>query len=294
MAIITGVISKLSGSVGSLTFARLGDVTVVREKIERKRTSRRTWRQMRRRVLWSNLVNLYRAFGGTLHPSFEDRAANRSDFNEFMSVNIGGQGVALTAEEARQGACVVAPYQLTRGSLPGVLVSIDSSHQVVTDISLGSLTIGSSTTLQAFSTALLENNEAWADGDQLSVYVAVQEVDGVSGMPRVSLKAYEVTLDVNDGETLIEDIVGANLLGVQDGMLKLNSTLIGGVAVVHSRKERGVTKVSSQRFVVDNPTLAQYQIAGAVNAAVLSYGDVVQDDFLTPNIDIPMADTVNP
>ena len=85
MAIFSGIISRLRGSIGQLTFARVGGKTVVREKVERKAVPTRTRRQMRRRVVWANLVNLYRAFSGTLHPSFENKERGRSDYNEFMS-----------------------------------------------------------------------------------------------------------------------------------------------------------------------------------------------------------------
>lgn len=78
MAIFSGIISRLRGSIGQLTFARVGGKTVVREKVERKAVPTRTRRQMRRRVVWANLVNLYRAFSGTLHPSFENKERGRS------------------------------------------------------------------------------------------------------------------------------------------------------------------------------------------------------------------------
>ena len=46
----------------------------------------------------------------------------------------------------------------------------------------------------------------------------------------------------------------------------------GGVAMVHSRKLKGQTVVSTQSFVVNNSYLASYQTAAAFNSAVKSYG----------------------
>ena len=291
MAILNGINTKLRGSIGQYTFQRLNGQTVAKEKVEKKAVPVRTLTQMMRRVRWANLVNLYRSFEGTLHPSFESKDPRVSDYNMFMQANIGSSNVALTKSEAVQGACVIAAYQITRGQLPGIMVSVDSSHAFNTDISVGGLTIGASTTLKAFSDAIIQNNPTWRDGDQLSLYVATQEVDGVSGMPRVSMQAIEVTLDTSDEDTLLEDITGQNVYDVQDGMLKYKGVVIGGVACVHSRKVNGKTLVSTQRFVVDNPSLAPYTSQAAFDTAIESYGGVNKEQFLTPNVDTVYAPT---
>ena len=291
MAILNGINTKLRGSIGQYTFQRLNGQTVAKEKVEKKAIPVRTLTQMMRRVRWANLVNMYRAFEGTLHPSFESKDPRVSDYNMFMQANIGSSNVALSKNEAVQGACVVAPYQITRGQLPGIMVSIDSSHMAVTDISVASLSIGASTTLKAFSDAIIQNNPTWRDGDQLSLYVATQTVDGVSGMPRVEMQAIEVTLDTSDEDTLLVDITGQNVYDVQDGMLKYKGVVMGGVACVHSRKVNGKTIVSTQRLIVDNPTLAQYTTQAAFDTAIQSYGGVNKEQFLTPNVDNVYAPT---
>jgi hypothetical protein len=291
MAILNGINTKLRGSIGQYTFQRLNGQTVAKEKVEKKAIPVRTLTQMLRRVRWANLVNMYRAFEGTLHPSFESKDPRVSDYNMFMQANIGSSNVALSKNEAVQGACVVGPYQITRGQLPGILVGIDSSHMAVTDISVGGLSIGASTTLKAFSDAIIQNNDTWHDGDQISLYVATQEVDSTTGIPRVNMKAIEVTLDTSDEDTLLEDITGQNVYDVQDGMLKYKGVVIGGLACVHSRKVNGKTIVSTQRFVVDNPSLAPYTSQAAFDTAIESYGGVNKEQFLTPNVDNVYAPT---
>ena len=291
MAILNGINTKLRGSIGQYTFQRLNGQTVAKEKVEKKAIPVRTLTQMMRRVRWANLVNMYRAFEGTLHPSFESKDPRVSDYNMFIQANINSSNVAISKNEAVQGACVVAAYQITRGQLPGIMVSVDSSHAFTTDISVGGLSIGASTTLKAFSDAIIQNNPTWRDGDQLSLYIATQEVDGVSGMPRVSMQAIEVTLDTSDEDTLLEDITGQNVYDVQDGMLKYKGVVIGGVACVHSRKVNGKTIVSTQRFVVDNPSLAPYTSQAAFDTAIESYGGVNKEQFLTPNVDNVYAPT---
>jgi len=285
MAVLTGINTTLRGSVGQYTYTQLGGQTVVKQKVARKATPSRTRRQMVRRVAWANLVNLYRAFSGTLHPSFENRDRRVSDYNEFMSANLGSNNVALTAAEARQGGCVVAGYQVTRGSLPSVGVQFGNTNVPVTDIGMGGITIGASTTVKTFSRAIIDNNPAWSHGDQLTVFVAHQQQDTGTGVPRVVIDAVELTLDVNDEVSLLGELVEANFFTVEEGKLAVGGALNGGIAVVHSRLTAGGTKVSTQFFVVNNSLLGRYQSEEATAAAIASYGGLPTQAFLTPNLD---------
>lgn len=285
MAILTGINSKMRGKVGNWVYARLNGQTVAKEKAEKKATPVRTTRQMRRRMQWANLVNLYSSFNGTLHPSFESKPVTQSDYNLFISSNIGANPVYLTKEQARQGGCLVAAYQITRGKLPSIAVEYGSGNVPESDIALGTLTIGAGTTLKAFSDAIIQNNSNWRSGDQLSLYVATQSVDANTSVPRVGITAVEVTLDTSDDSTLLSDIPNTSLFAVVDGSLALSGPVNGGVAFVHSRYVNGTTSVSTQFFVVNNSYLAQYQTTGAYDNAVDSYGGINKDDFLTPNLD---------
>ena len=83
-------------------------------------------------------------------------------------------------------------------------------------------------------------------------------------------------------------------VGLVEDCLALSGPVNGGVAMVHSRKLKGQTVVSTQSFVVNNSYLASYQTAAAFNSAVKSYGGVDSDQFLTPNLDDVVAIDVNP
>ena len=258
--------------------------------MERKEIPSRTFAQMRHRVRWANLVNLFRAFTGTLHPSFESRPQGVSDFNMFISSNIGGSPVYLTSQEATQGGAVVAPYQITRGSLPSVeVVANGPNGEVGTDISLGSLTIGESTTLKQFSDAVVNNNANYQNGDQISCFVAKQSTNSVTGVPYVEIDAYEVTLDQTDNETLLSEFdpngVVFTTMASSD-KLGMSQTVNGGVAYVHSRKTPSGTKVSTQELLVNNTLLPNYQSDAKMLEAVKSYGGTTTDAFLTPNVDL--------
>lgn len=285
MAILTGINSKMRGKVGNWVYARLNGQTIAKEKADKKATPTRTRAQMLTRMQWANLVNLYGSFKGTLHPSFENKPMTRSDYNMFISANVNANPVYLTQNQARQGGCLVAAYQITRGKLPSVTVEFGNNNTPESSIAVGSLTIGNSTTLKAFSDAIIQNNTGWLSGDQLSVYVAHQLMDANTGVPRVEINAIEVTLDSGGDTTMLSDLVETSFFSVVDGCLALSGPVNGGVAFVHSRYVNGKTSVSTQFFVVNNSYLAQYQTSAALNNAVVSYGGINKDDFLTPNID---------
>lgn len=275
----------MRGKVGNWVYARLNGQTIAKEKADKKATPTRTRAQMLTRMQWANLVNLYGSFKGTLHPSFENKPMTRSDYNMFISANVNANPVYLTQNQARQGGCLVAAYQITRGKLPSISVEFGNNNVPETNIAVGSLTLGNSTTLKAFSDAIIQNNSGWMSGDQLSVFVAHQLMDANTGVPRVEINAVEITLDSAGDTTMLSDLVDASFFSVVDGCLALSGPVNGGVAFVHSRYVNGKTSVSTQFFVVNNTYLAQYQTSAAWNNAVLSYGGINKDDFLTPNLD---------
>lgn len=275
----------MRGKVGNWVYARLNGQTIAKEKADKKATPTRTRAQMLTRMQWANLVNLYGAFKGTLHPSFENKPMTRSDYNMFISANVNANPVYLTQNQARQGGCLVAAYQITRGKLPSISVEFGNNNIPESSIAVGSLTIGNSTTLKAFSDAIIQNNTGWLSGDQLSVFVAHQMMDANTGVPRVEINAVEITLDSAADTTMLSDLVETSFFSVVDGCLALSGPVNGGVAFVHSRYVNGKTSVSTQFFVVNNSYLAQYQTSAAWNNAVLSYGGINKDDFLTPNLD---------
>ena len=171
-----------------------------------------------------------------------------------MHANLGKNPVYLTKEQASMRGAVVASYMVTMGSLSPINVEFGNNDIPECDIALGSLTLGNSTTLKAFSDAVVQNNSDWRSGDQLSVYIARQMVDAGTGVPRVVIEAVEVTLDTAGDTTLLSDLMDTSLFGVVDGC----------------------------------------QTAAAFNSAVKSYGGVDSDQFLTPNLDDVVAIDVNP
>ena len=205
MAIISSAaIGKAKGSLGNLTYRYRSGATIASQKIFQT-TDKKSVRQMIARVGWGNLVNLWQAFVGSLHPSFEAAQGRVSDFNLFMGRNR-GMAPYLTREFARLGGCIVGPYMVTEGGLQAIDMGTTAQGIITSNLKLGSLAITDETTLAAFSAAIIANNEGWQYGDQLSVFIAYQSVDSVTGVPRVAISASEVTLK-NDPETVVADLV---------------------------------------------------------------------------------------
>lgn len=292
MAKFTGVLRKMDGSLGDLTFRQLNGQTVVSEKII-KATNPRTAKQMKHRSQFLNVVAFGQLINEFNHPAFENKPRTMSDINAFVQANLGVVNVYLTKGAKLQGGCVVAGYQVTRGSLPALSISAGTGDVPVTDISLGSLTLSPSTTLKEFSSAIVGANSGYANGDQISAYVFAQSVNSETQVPYVDMKAFEVTLDITDDETLLRDVVPADAFSLVDGHLGASQAVDGGIVWIHSRKnDSGKTLVSTQNIYVTNSILANYQSTDAMWASMESLGyEGREEPFLTPNVDDVLTPT---
>lgn len=287
MAIIKSLaVGKAKGSAGNLTYTYQGGDTIMKGKVAFPKIPR-TFRQMNQRVAWANLVNFWRGLEGYMHPSFELAAGRVSDFNLYMSRNINSERVFLTRSNAAAGETIVAPYKVTEGSLTSIIMEAGENGVIHSSIGVGSLQIDDETTLAAFSAAVRANNTGWEYGDQLSAFVFIQTTDVVSGVNRMTCKAFEITL-AEDDNTLLLDLVNNDptcFAVTTGGKLGLTSAINGGAVYVHSRIENGETLVSSQSVFVTNNVLNSFTTAAARTAAIQSYGGKLSNEFLTPEID---------
>lgn len=275
MAILNGLIRKMSGSVGDFTFSHSGGRTIVSEKIT-STTDRKTSAQQRTRMKWANIIQMYKGIMPLLHNAFENKAVGLSDYNMFVKLNMQHQPVYLSKSEVSGGACVVAPYTITQGSLPSIVVTDD-----VTDILLGRLIIDATTTVAQFSNAVVQSNPNYDYGDQISYYDVEQLVNASTGLPYGVFKGYAVVLDKNDNALLLGQ-VPAEAFCILNGFLG-HAEVTGNRAFawVHSRKSNGKTKVSTQTLIDHNALLSDYTGDGAYQVAVESYGGE-SDMFLSP------------
>ena len=284
MAILNGLIRKMSGSTGDFTFKQLNGQTVVSEKVTQMRNPRSA-AQMQTRTKFTNIVSMYRGIRPLINYGFETKAKGCSDYNMFVRVNMQQTPVYLTKQQVAGGACVAAPYQITQGSLPAIVIS-GTGNSAKTDIYLGALTIGATTTVAQFAQAVVENNADYKYGDQISYFLVKQKVNEETGIPYCQFSACKVVLDAADSTTKLWDVVFRNGFSTQDSSLAHSGN--DGDCVfcwVHSRKaSNGKTLVSSQMLLSANSILADYQGDMAYNLASSSYGQSMTA-FLSPDGD---------
>ncbi len=281
MAILNGLIRKMSGSTGDFTFKQLNGQTVVSEKVTQMRNPR-TSAQMQTRTKFTNIVSMYRGIRPLINYGFESKSKGCSDYNMFVRVNMQKTPVYLTKQQVAGGACVAAPYQITQGSLPAIVIS-GTGNGSVTDIHLGVTSITNATTVAQFAKAVVDNNPDYRYGDQISFFKVEQKVNAETNIPYCQFSAWKVVLDASDTETKLWDIVAREGFSTSDGCLAHSNANFDGVfGWVHSRKSNGKTLVSSQSLINASTILADYQGDLAYNLASSSYGQS-SSAFLVPD-----------
>ena len=284
MAILKGIISKMNGSAGNLTFKQTGGQTVVSEKVTQT-TDAKTELQQKQRMKWANVIRMYQVLRPYMKLAFGGSQNGRTDYNKFVSVNLALLPVYLTKAEVNAGACVVAPYKITQGKLKSISVA-GKAGEAVTNISLGTLTITADTTVAEFSNAVVQHNKFFEYGDQITYFLVSQEINDVTATPMADVDACCIVLDKNKDAKLLS-LVDPRGFASRDGYLAAQADAdFGnhGMVWIHSRKNAsdGTTMVSAQFLVCDNSLLAQYQGQDAYDTAVNSYGGV-NTTYLTPS-----------
>lgn len=282
MARLTGIISKLNGSAGNLTFRQNGGQTIVSEKITQT-TNAKTELQQKHRMKWANIIREYQVLQPYMKLAFGGTRNGRNDYNKFMSTNLSMTPVYLTKAEVNAGMCIVAPYEITHGSVKSICVS-GKGKKAVTDISLGTLNITETTTVAEFSNAVIQNNKLYNYGDQITYFLVYQVVNEVTNIPMAEVDACCIVLN-KSSEAKLLSLVDARGFSVQEGFLAAqanNDFGDHGMVWIHSRKQNGKTLISTQCLICENNLLEVYQSEDAYQDAVDSYGGV-SDVYLTPS-----------
>ena len=294
MGKIFGANTKISGKVGQLLYRQTRTGTVISELPVKPAIPRRSARQMDRRTQWGNLAAIYKQFDSMLRRGYENLPPQMSVFNAFIQANIDVVKVYITKTIRLNGGAILAPYQITRGSLPSISMAKNASNILVSGIRLGTLAIDANTTVGQFSQAVIDNNDNFDEGDQLTFFHGIQSIDTVTRTPRATIRGYKVVLSTAE-DTKLWDVVDRIGFSVTDNCLATSQQITNGAAVwVHSRETAdGALKVSTQLFFVENSALATYQGRTAFTAAANSYGginsaavylqpEVVGIDLVTP------------
>lgn len=275
MGKLFGVNTRISGKVGQYIFRQTKTGTVVSEAPVKPSTPLRTQRQMDIRTQWANLGAVYKLFDSMLRRGFEELPPGMNVYNAFIQANLGVVKVYITKKMRLNGGVILAPYQITRGSLPSINMTLTSANILQSSVCIDSLVIDATTTVGAFSQAVLENNEAFLEGDQITFFHGSQTIDMVTRTPRATIKGYKIVLDTAD-DTMLWDHVSPIGFSSVNNFVGASQVITDGAAVwVHSREDiDGDLKVSTQFLYVENAALATYQNNSALVASINSYGGV--------------------
>lgn len=289
MGILKNIVNaKVSGNVGSMNFRKRGSQTVVAERSysNSSKGNGASLLQRAHRSRLANVVNFFRTIKAIEARAWQNKPENTSDFNMLSKYNLAASPIFLTKQEAQAGASVIAPYEVSRGTLPSLAQAFETGKfnvgvNVAADFSLDTKTLGE------LSTAIINNNDGWQNGDKLSIAIlshAIKEVAGIN-VPMTSVAYVEITLDASS-VLLCKDIPG-----ISAGTLSFNSAgdlLVGATCnacfAIHSRKIQGVLETSSQSIVMkDSADVIFTQYSGAVqqDLAMASYG-YQSEVLLTP------------
>ena len=274
MAKISGVATQLSGKVGQLIYRQTKYGTVVYEA-KKASVPQRTEAQMQVRTQWGNMAAVYRQFNQTLKKGFEGLNGKMNDYNAFIQANTNVVKVYVPKSVRLNGGSVLAPYQITRGSMPSIAMTKNAGGVLVSDLNVGSLVIGEETTVADLANAVIALNEGYEAGDQVTFFYGQQTTDAVTGIPRARIYGYKVMLNPGDSTPLLEVVSSVGFSSV-DGKLGMDRAIVDGAAVwIHSR-ENGTSglKVSTQYLYVDSSVLAGYQTSQAMAGAANSYGGI--------------------
>ena len=234
--------------------------------------------QMGQRVKWANLVAFYRANASWMPKAFENKKPTQSDYNKFMSLNAANSRIYLTKEQARQGACVVDSYRVSDGTLQPVDIFPTEQNWVTNLYITGLDKLDATTTVAAFSTALLASNAGLRSGDQLSFIRVTQLFNNTTDIPYVQVRAYELLIS-EQGPGLVKDFWPIELIALGQeqetpALMVKNNNKQGGFAIIVSRTQGGRVLVSPSQITQVNMSdvINQYSSSAALQAAIDSYG----------------------
>lgn len=301
----SGGIRNLIGRVGGNVYYMNKGQNIARE-LAPAVSNPRSEGQMAQRMQWANMVALYRVNQPWMkRGAFESKKQTWSDYNAFVSANSGLNPVWLTKDEVARGASVIAPYIITKGSLPSVVVVADQANEeFYTDLYTGDdLSISGTTTAAELSRALLDNNNGLREGDQISAILNIQQT--TDGVPYVLARYYEFIIDSTDNRTLAD--LGLDSVFVNDNYDDMERLCIFtegdtcGCACVISRTISGNIQVSTQALVLTDSAItynALYTTDAAFQQASQSYGET-DANFLAAgysgkasNVRVPVSQSI--
>lgn len=279
------LMNTASGKLGSMVIYRAKGEQRVRTYVKTV-ANPKTTSQMGQRTQLSNLVSLYRVMKVVLNNAFTDKKPQQSDYNAFVSRNLNTVNVYTPKAMAQAQGAVVAPYQISSGSIAAIEVS-GTGINAVTNLAVGkTFQISEATTVAQLSKALISNNEDIIAGMQLSYISVFQNQSVATGYPYCTAYMYKLVLNLDNPEK-VYNILPPHAVAVVNGFLGHGEFVHDGAfAWILSQKDsKGKLNVSPQRLIVTSDDLyLAYSTEVARDAAGTSYGET-PDPFLRPSGD---------
>ena len=276
---------KMNGKVGAYSFyTSTGGRQVARianNSSNYGETAKRTVAMQTRRSRWGNLVSFYSANKDLMARAYERKAANISDYNRFMQLNIPLASVSLVKDDFMRGMAILQEYVIADGSLPEIDVAEVGEEGCVFNLLTKIDGEFADKTIGQVSVDLLDNNPQLQAGDQLT-FVSYTNAGTTPSTIRIYRHLCEMTIDTNSavsfGSLKYANIIAGNGLKV----VIAGQGDVFGQAIIHSRSVGGSLLVSRAKITLNNDTLVeQFSEPEAVKRAINSYG-VDSEKLLEP------------
>ena len=272
----------ITGSVDDVVYKNYNGKVVVCRKQTTYRDAK-TEGQVVYRVKMRNIQNIYAALKEALRGNFQDKTGRQTDYSRFQGVNMQKPAVYLNKSEVAMKAQVVAPYIVSFGTLVPIEYEL-KDNSLVTNISLGNLSITPDTTVSEIALAIVKNNDGWEYDDCLE-FMVVRQSEGKT--PTAKCSFAHLSLDRNDTSKVSEALVVRNTNQIElgssaDGFLQMNVSDNGGFAVIRKRMASKGLMTSTQELAINNPLFDQYHSEKSKQKAMDSYGVNRNKSFLVP------------
>ena len=272
----------ITGSVDDVVYKYYNGKVVVCRKQTTYRDAK-TEGQVVYRVKMRNIQNIYAALKEALRGNFQDKTGRQTDYSRFQGVNMQKPAVYLNKNEVAMKAQVVAPYIVSFGTLVPIEYEL-KDNSLVTNISLGNLSITPDTTVSEIALAIVKNNDGWEYDDCLE-FMVVRQSEGKT--PTAKCSFAHLSLDRNDTSKVSEALVVRNTNQIElgssaDGFLQMNVSDNGGFAVIRKRMASKGLMTSTQELAINNPLFDQYHSEKSKQKAMDSYGVNRNKSFLVP------------
>ena len=272
----------ITGSVDDVVYKNYNGKVVVCRKQTAYRDAKAEG-QVVYRVKMRNIQNIYASLKEALRGNFQDKVGRQTDYSRFQGVNMQKPAVYLNKNEVAMKAQVVAPYIVSFGTLVPIDYEL-KDNSLVTNISLGDLSITPDTTVSEIALAIVKNNDGWEYGDCLE-FMAVKQSEGKT--PTAKCCFAHLSLDKNDTSKLSDAFIVRNASQIElgsseEGFLQMNVSDNGGFAIIRKRMASKGLMTSTQELAINNPLFDQYHSEKSKQKAMDSYGVNRNKSFLVP------------